>query len=115
MEKFKLIGFVLIAACSSSKDTATPDAPKISVDAPASSCGQVGDTGNEMGIGYYCTSLSDCSHTANAPLCSSLGDPTTHFCTTTCSATGSASQCGTGATCECNDSNQCGCTPNGCL
>lgn len=118
MGRIKLVAFVVIAACSSdstTKDTTPPDAAKVAVDASSSTCGQPGDTGNEMGIGHYCNSFSDCSQTANAPLCSSIGDATTHFCTTTCSATGSAGQCGTGVTCECNSSNQCGCTPNACL
>jgi len=85
------------------------------VDAFASTCGHPGDTGNELGIGKFCTSLSDCTTTVSAPLCSILGDPTTHFCTETCSATGSAGQCGTATTCTCNTSNQCGCTPTVCL
>jgi hypothetical protein len=29
--------------------------------------------------------------------------------------TGSAGQCGTVTTCQCNDQNECGCTPNVCI
>lgn len=103
---------VITIACSSSSPKKTPDA---AVDATSSTCGNPGDVGNDQGVGKYCASLSDCSGNMSATLCSSLGDPTTHFCTKTCSSTGSAGQCGTNATCECNSSNQCGCTPNACL
>jgi hypothetical protein len=89
------------------------DAPE--ADAFASDCGKPGDPGNELGIGKFCASLGDCSTTQAAPLCSSLGDMNTHFCTKTCQSTGPADQCGTGAECVCNASNQCGCTPSTCL
>lgn len=82
------------------------------VDAFFSTCGHPGDTGNEVGIGKFCEILSDCSGTA--PLCSSIGDDTTHFCTRTCPM-GNDTVCGTGAQCTCNSSNQCGCTPTVCL
>lgn len=84
------------------------------IDAYESDCGFPGDEGNELGIGKFCASLSDCSSTASAPLCSSLGDPNTHFCTKTCSM-GSTGTCGTGAECVCDSSNRCGCTPTVCL
>ncbi len=84
------------------------------IDAFASTCGHPGDTGNELGIGGFCASLNDCTM-STAPLCSSLGDPSTHFCTRTCQGSGSNAQCGTNTTCTCNSSNQCGCTPNACL
>jgi hypothetical protein len=101
----------LAAACSSSNDTHSDAA----VDAFNSTCGQPGDTGNELGIGHFCKQFSDCSTTASAPLCSVIGDQTTHFCTKTCTNGGSADQCGTNAACTCNASNQCGCTPMACL
>lgn len=106
------IATVVVIACGSSDNKKTPDA---SADAFSSTCGNPGDTGNDQGVGKYCASLSDCSGNMNATLCSSLGDPTTHFCTHTCAGSGSAGQCGTNATCECNGGNQCGCTPNSCL
>lgn len=84
------------------------------VDALVSKCGQPGDTGNELGIGKYCSSLGDCT-SQTAPLCSILGDMETHFCTNTCTMANAAMKCGTGTTCTCNASNQCGCTPNSCL
>jgi hypothetical protein len=92
-----------------------PVPPAPTVDAFYSQCGHPGDTGNELGIGKFCQSLDDCSSTPSAPLCSILGSSTTFFCTTTCSMTGSASQCGTATQCVCNSGNQCGCTPSVCL
>jgi hypothetical protein len=106
-----VITAVVMIACGS--DSKAPDAP--AADAFSTSCGKPGDTGNDQGVGKYCASLSDCSGNMTATLCSSLGDPTTHFCTHTCTGSGSAGQCGTNATCECNGGNQCGCTPNSCL
>lgn len=99
---------LLAAAGCGSSNSKSPDAF-------SSTCGQPGDMGNELGVGKFCNSLSDCSTTPSAGLCSILGDPTTHFCTKTCTNGGPADQCGTNATCECNASNQCGCTPNSCL
>ncbi len=106
--------FVAAVSCSSSSTPKSPDA-HATVDAFQSTCGHPGDTGNELGIGHFCTSLADCSSLSTAPLCSILGDPTTHFCTRTCSMAGSDAACGTNTTCTCNTSNQCGCTPNACL
>ena len=80
-----------------------------------SACGHPGDQGNEIGVGKYCgNGVSDCTGTANAKVCSVLGDPTTHFCTRTCVVDAGADQCGTGATCSC-DNQGCGCVPNTCL
>jgi hypothetical protein len=107
-----IVAIAVAGACGSSTKPAHPDA---AIDAFASACGLPGDPGNELGIGKFCTALADCVGTPMAPLCSIVGDSTTHFCTKTCSSTGSASQCGTNTTCSCNTSNQCGCTPNTCL
>lgn len=106
---------VVLAACSSSGggSSKSPDAAS-TADAYFTKCGAPGDVGNELGIGKFCASIGDCSGTQSAPLCSSLGDKDTHFCTRTCTM-GSTTQCGTGATCTCNSGNQCGCTPNACL
>lgn len=109
----RLSVWVLIAALAGCGSNSTPKKPDAAVDAFSSTCGNPGDTGNEMGVGKFCTGLSDC--TSTAPLCSTVGDPTTHFCTHTCTSTGSAGQCGTNSMCECNSSNQCGCTPTSCL
>lgn len=83
-------------------------------DAFESTCGHPGDQGNEKGIGKFCQSLSDCSDTVDAALCSVIGGADTHFCTRMCPM-GNSSVCGTGAECTCNASNQCGCTPTVCL
>jgi hypothetical protein len=107
-----LVLIFFVAACGGEDESATT--PDASVDAFESDCGKPGDVGNELGIGKYCASLSDCSTTSSAPLCSSLGSADTHFCTKTCPM-GSTTACGTGAECTCNSSNQCGCTPSVCL
>jgi hypothetical protein len=106
------IGSMFAVAGCSDGGKSQPDA---AVDALFSKCGNPGDTGNELGIGKFCTSLGDCSNSPNAPLCSILGDRDTHFCTKTCSSTGPANQCGTATQCTCNSGNQCGCTPTACL
>lgn len=106
-----VVAVAVLAACGGG-GSAKPDA---AIDAYESNCGKPGDVGNELGIGKFCAALSDCQGT-QAPLCSSLGDPTTHFCTKTCSATGSADQCGTATMCVCQSGGgACGCTPTACL
>jgi hypothetical protein len=97
-----------IALCACGGD----DGGAAQSDAFESDCGKPGDMGNEVGVGKFCASLGECGSTA--PLCSSIGDPDTHFCTRTCPM-GDSSVCGTGAECTCNSSNQCGCTPSACL
>jgi hypothetical protein len=104
---------VTSAACSGGGSSTKPPDAKMP-DAFDSTCGMPGDTGNEMGVGKFCAQLTDCTN-PSAGLCSSLGDPTTHFCTHTCKAGDPATVCGTGAECVCNASNQCGCTPSKCL
>jgi hypothetical protein len=74
-------------------------------------CGQPGDKGNENGVGKYCMSGTDCMGT-NAYLCAVIGDPKLHFCTLLCTK-GNDAPCGTGATCQCNNS-ACACFPNAC-
>ena len=101
---------ILWAGCGDDGGSSVVDA---AADAFESACGEPGDVGNELGIGKFCGSLSDCGGTA--PLCSSLGDPDTHFCTNTCTPATAAEKCGTGTECTCNNSNQCGCTPSACL
>jgi hypothetical protein len=102
---------LMIAACGGDDGASQKDA---AVDADMSTCGHPGDLGNELGIGKFCETLSDCSATPEARLCSKIGDDTTHFCTKTCTM-GSTGQCGTETMCVCNAANQCGCTPNACL
>jgi hypothetical protein len=103
---------MFFVACTGGKAKGKADAM---IDAFFSTCGQPGDTGNELGIGRFCTSFDDCASTTEAPLCSIIGSSATHFCTKTCSTTGSAGQCGTATMCVCNAGNQCGCTPTVCL
>jgi len=111
--RLAVVATILLASCGG--DDGGNTQRDAAIDAYFSKCGQPGDMGNEMGVGKFCPNgLSDCSSTANAPLCSAIGDPDTHFCTTTCQM-GSTGTCGTGAECTCNASNQCGCTPTVCL
>ncbi|MEO8702078.1 MAG: hypothetical protein ABI867_18690 [Kofleriaceae bacterium] len=114
---FTIVFMFAAYACGggSDGDDTAAQADADTADAFESDCGKPGDVGNEMGIGKFCASLGDCSTTAAAPLCSSLGSADTHFCTKTCQMAGPAGQCGTGAECTCNASNQCGCTPSVCL
>jgi hypothetical protein len=104
----------LFTACGGG--SSTPVDAAADVDAFESDCGFPGDQGDELGIGQFCEVLSDCAGTTGAPLCSSFGDPSTHFCTKTCQM-GSIDQCGTSGAnmCTCNANNQCGCTPSVCL
>ena len=111
-----------LSACGSSSTPQKPDAHAPTFDAAppaadafASTCGKPGDTGNELGVGKFCATLDDCANNGSSGLCSNLGDATTFFCTKFCSAATGAADCGTGATCTCNSSNQCGCTPDTCL
>ncbi len=111
---FIVTSALFIASCDGGGKASPPDAAS-TADAYFSNCGHPGDLGNEMGVGKFCASLQDCSTSGSSPLCSSLGDNTTHFCTHTCRSTDPASVCGTAAKCTCNSSNQCGCTPSVCL
>lgn len=96
-----------ITACGDSPET-PPDAELITT------CGMPGDTGNELGIGQFCRTLNDCADTAEAPLCSNIGDETTWFCTKTCQDGDGPEVCGTGTECTCGGGG-CGCTPSVCL
>ncbi|MCA9678417.1 MAG: hypothetical protein KC464_25550, partial [Myxococcales bacterium] len=102
-----------VPACPADPDMGVPDAGP--ADAFASTCGQPGDPGNELGVGHFCQTLLDCGDTAEAPLCSNIGDETTWFCTKTCANEDAGVEvCGTGATCTCGNGG-CGCTPTSCL
>ena len=80
----------------------------------ASLCGHPGDTGNSLGVGKYCTKLSDCSSNTKATLCSILGSSNTFFCTFACSGNADlGSECGENATCQ-GQGGQCGCYPSAC-
>jgi hypothetical protein len=111
-------------------DHATSDAP-LGDDSGCHSetchCGQPGDVGNSLGVGKYCQHPGDCSGT-KAILCSTLGGPSTSFCTFLCTPTpdggveagadageaGAPTDCGEGATCLCESTEACGCVPIDC-
>src|SRR5687768_1895741 len=95
-EPMRALVVLVLVACGGGEEAVTHQLDASSIDASDSICGNPGDIGNELGIGKYCASLFDCSDTPSAPLCSSLGDPNTHFCTKTCPK-GSTDQCGIGA------------------
>jgi hypothetical protein len=76
-------------------------------------CGHPGDTGNSLGVGKFCMTLSDCSSNAKATLCSTLGSSDSYFCTFVCSGPTDTS-CGDNATCQCQGG-QCGCYPSSCM
>jgi|SRR5579859_3915403 len=85
----------------------------------SSSCGFPGDQAvNNLGVGKFCTEISDCSMPGNttwiATLCSTI-DPSSnsHFCTTACDPS-NVGQCGANATCVCAPGHGCGCTPDKC-
>jgi hypothetical protein len=91
-----------------------PDAasnPGTSDSGLSTTCGHPGDMGNELGVGKYCTGLTDCLG-QSAGICAVIGDPNAHFCTKTCTQGNNAS-CGSNAQCACQGS-QCGCLPNSC-
>lgn len=110
----RVVLFALLFVVGCGGDDGGKTAADAGVDAFESECGHPGDQGNEKGIGKFCLSLTDCSDTVDAALCSSIGGPDTHFCTRMCPM-GDNTVCGTGAECTCNASNQCGCTPTVCL
>jgi hypothetical protein len=118
-----VIGFVsLVVACSSSSSssssssggTADSGAKDAGVDAVSlSECGHPGDVGNELGVGKFCQTITDCSANSKATLCTTLGDAKNFFCTASCTDGGPANQCGSAAHCACQ-SGQCGCYPDAC-
>jgi hypothetical protein len=128
-----LASALVATACSSSSSPGGSGddggAASDALEAIDSSCGQVGDQGNSLGVGKFCQNFSDCAGTSQSHLCSIIGDDTTHFCTFICTAPPadagaeggadvdsgySPDECGTGATCTCGNGG-CGCTPNICL
>ncbi len=80
--------------------------------APTSCCGAPGNPGNELGVGQFCQTSSDCTGKAN--LCAAMFSATFTFCTMQCTMGGGNAQCGSGAQCQCNGG-QCGCVPGECL
>jgi hypothetical protein len=87
----------------------------------ASVCGHPGDTGNSLGVGKYCTKLTDCTSNPKATLCSVLGSDNAFFCTMTCTPAANdmgSTECGENAICQCGSGSGqsgCGCFPTACL
>ena len=80
---------------------------------PISCCGVAGNPGNEQGVGKFCEGSVDCA-SQQANICATTFAPNLTFCTKACSMTGSANQCGSGAQCQCAQS-QCACIPGECV
>jgi hypothetical protein len=77
-------------------------------------CGHPGDVGNSLGVGKYCTKLTDCSSNVKATLCTTLGSDDSFFCTFACSGNSDlGGECGEAASCQCQGG-QCGCFPDSC-
>src|SRR5262245_37850522 len=108
-----IILLAICAACFAACHKTAAKQPDAAPDAFTTLCGHPGDMGNELGIGKFCAQVSDCFGTPTATVCAILGNPDAHFCTKSCSMTGSAGQCGTMASCQCQG--QCGCFPDACL
>ncbi len=117
MRWLKLVLFAVVMAytlggCGGAGDPAGPSDLAQGPDL-GSLCGHPGDVGNSLGVGKYCTKLSDCSSNTKATLCSTLGSDNEFFCTMPCMNGGPADQCGDNATCQCQGG-RCGCYPNAC-
>lgn len=95
---------------SAASDGGSGSAVAVGEDAGAPACGAPGDRGNELGVGAYCNSQSDCEGTGLR--CTAEFNPTTHFCTASC-ADGGAALCGSGAGCEAHGTYVI-CVPNSC-
>lgn len=109
-----------LAACNGGSSTQDMAKPPDMASAGVSCCGNPGDTGNALGIGKYCMGFADCADTSDAKLCSSAGNTAarkTFFCTKLCDPKNDmGSQCGDGATCQCDSGGAgCACTPTKCV
>jgi hypothetical protein len=121
-----------VAACSNGNNNGNGDMAKpqdLSMPtggdmALLSQCGHPGDTGNSLGVGKFCMSISDCTGNGmKTTLCSSLGNgpmpspDDTYFCTIYPCQPGDGgmpTNCGENATCVCAMQG-CACTPLSCL
>lgn len=75
-------------------------------------CGKPGMTGNEKGVGQYCTAGGgQCMNGSFCPADFGFGQT---FCTVPCTGTSDTTSCGTNAECQCQGG-QCGCIPSCCL
>jgi hypothetical protein len=119
MQNIARIALLLAAAtvaCSDSGSSTGDMAHDAALDmTKVSACGHVGDTGNALGVGKYCTSGTDCTG-LTASICSAIqnsgGPEDTYFCTKICTGPTDTS-CGTNAVCACQGA--CGCTPAMCI
>jgi hypothetical protein len=80
---------------------------------PTSCCGAPGNPGNELGVGLFCQTSTDCA-SVQASTCASTFAPNLNFCTKSCVMGGGTAQCGSGAQCQCAQG-QCACIPGECV
>ncbi len=112
-----LVGLCLLV-CACGTKTTTPDMAVVqdmSANMPVC-CGMPGDTGNDLGVGKYCTDSTQC--TGNTICSAPVKGPRYPFCTTPCvppDMGGSPTACGTDAVCQCQPMLGCGCVPAKCL
>ena len=104
MRLWVLAAALALAGCGGDKTTSTPPPDMARGPDLASACGHPGDVGNSLGVGKFCTTLSDCTSNTKATLCTTLGSSDEFFCTMLCSSTGAADQCGENARCACDKS-----------
>src|ERR1700749_1004971 len=103
--RMALLTLALVICGCGGDDTTAATTKDIGMPGPvhdmASLCGHPGDPGNSLGVGKYCTSLSDCSTNSKATLCSILGSDNTFFCTFACSGSADLStEGGENPTCQ---------------
>jgi hypothetical protein len=131
MRKLVFALMICFTPACSNHDDGPPDMAMAPPDlsAPLSQCGHPGDKGNSLGVGKFCTRISDCTtEGAMTNICSSLGNGVTpspddtYFCTIypchKATDGGTADSCGENATCTCGSGggmSGCACTPNSCL
>ena len=112
MRALVFAALVALAGCGGDNSPATPPPDMARGPDLYSACGHPGDVGNSLGVGKYCTKLSDCSMNKQATLCTILGSDDTFFCTFSCSGP-TSTECGEAASCQCQGT-QCGCFPDAC-
>ena len=78
-----------------------------------SDCGKPGDVGNSLGVGKFCSKLTDCEGNGKAVLCTILGDDRNFYCTFACKPSDAGDECGENAHCACSTGG-CGCFPDRC-
>lgn len=119
-----LVAVLALAGCGGDNGTGGGGGPHdMAVSSVLTRCGQVGDVGNSLGIGKFCTTVKDCPDTA--PLCSAIGNnmsmpsaDDTYFCTILgCTPDGGTNECAENASCVCGSGgggSGCVCTPTSC-